>query len=385
MPDIDPLITFARDLVRIPSVLGDAAGMARRVAAELEEVGADEVEIDQMGNVVGVFAGARSGPQLLFDAHMDTVDVTPRQAWSVDPFGGVVDRQRLWGRGASDMKGALAAMVHAAGTVRRDRLGGRLIVVGSVEEERIEGAALRPVCERYRPDVVIIGEASDLQLVRAGRGRAEFVLEAVGRPAHASTPHLGIHAVHRLMDVVREIEALPVRSHAFVGSGVTCLTDIISQPHPAHSVVPSGCRATVERRLVPGETQPGVMAEFEAACARAGAPDTRIELARARLETWTGRPIDEPKWLPPWELPEDDALFRVALEALDAAGLTARPAAYQFCTNAAYTAGIEGIATLGFGPGREDLAHIVDEYLEVEQLLEACRGYRALAEAVLPV
>lgn len=385
MSDSEALVTFASDLIRIPSVLGDEGAMAARVAEELKRLEADEVEIDEVGNVIGVFEGELDGPTLLLDAHMDTVDAIPRDAWSVDPFGGLVGEGRLWGRGACDMKGSLAAMVYAAGRLERTRFGGRLVVVGSVEEERIEGGALRHVCRRFEPDVVIIGEASDLQLVRAGRGRAELVFETVGRPAHASTPSLGLHAVHRLIEVVREIESLPKRCHPFVGEGVMCLTDIISEPYPAHSVVPSGCRATYERRLVPGETRDGVMAEMLGACERAGAADTKVELARAQLETWTGFPIDEVKWLPPWELAQEHEVVQTALGALVAAGIASQPAAYRFCTNASYTAGVAGIPTLGLGPGREEFAHVVDEHLEIDQLTMAYQGYRVLAEALLPV
>ena len=384
MPDLSSsgLVEFASALIQRPSVLGGEGAVAEAVVEEMERLGYSEAGIDEIGNAVGVIEGVEPGPTILFDAHMDTVDVVPRGAWSVDPFAGAVGSGRLWGRGASDMKGSLAAMVHGIATLDRDGLPGRVVVVGSVEEERIEGAALAPVCERFAPDTVVIGEASDLRLVRAGRGRAELVFETAGRPAHASTPDQGLSAVTLMMDVVREIESIPGATHPFVGRGVTCLTDIISVPYPAHSVVPSGCRATIERRLVPGETFEGVVEELHGACADAGAADCRIELARAELHTWTGYPLDRSKWLAPWELPQDHPVVAAGLDALGTAGIEASLGSYQFCTNAAYTAGEARIPTLGFGPGREDLAHIVDEWVSVAQLESAGRGYRALAEAL---
>jgi putative selenium metabolism hydrolase len=281
------------------------------------------------------------------------------------------------------MKGALAAMVEAAAGLDRERLSGRLIVSASVGEEIIEGAALREVMKRFPPDFVVIGEATGLDVARAGRGRAELVLEARGEPAHASSPHLGLNAVHVMARVIEQIEALEMPKHPFVGSGVMCLTDIISVPYPAHSVVPSGCRVTYERRLLPGETQEGVLAELGEACGRAGAAETAIDLAMAEYESYTGVRWSEPKWYAPWELAEDHELVQSALAGLREAGLDPGMASYQFCTNAAHSAGAAAVPTIGFGPSRESLAHVVDEYIEIQQLVSACCGYRAIGEALL--
>ena len=379
----EALMALTQALVRTPSVLGGEEKVAGLVADEMRRLGFDPVEIDAAGNAVGVVEGAGAGPTLLFDAHMDTVDVLPLEAWQHDPFGGEVVGHRLYGRGSSDMKGALAAMVHAAAGLDRDELAGRLVVSASVGEESIEGAALRPVMERYSPDYVVIGEASELDLVRAGRGRAEFVLETRGEPAHASSPHLGVNAVHLMTAVIEQIEGLEMPTHPFVGSGLMCLTDIISVPYPAHSVVPSGCRATYERRLLPGETQAGLMAELGAACSRAGAENTAIRLATAEYETYTGVVWSEPKWYAPWELPEDHELVQGALAGLRGAGLAPGFASYQFCTNAAYSAGVAEVPTIGFGPSRESLAHVVDEFIEIDQLIVACHGYAAISKAML--
>lgn len=379
----DALIALAQALVRIPSVLGGEEKVAELVVEEMRRIAFDSVEIDAAGNAVGVIEGAAAGPTVLFDAHMDTVDVLPREAWTHDPFGGEIDGNRIYGRGSSDMKGALAAMVRAAADLDRDVLAGRVVVSASVGEELIEGAALRPVMQHFSPDFVVIGEASELDLVRAGRGRAELVLETRGAPAHASTPHLGVNAVHLMAAVIEQIEGLEMPSHPFVGCGVMCLTDIISVPYPAHSVVPSGCRATYERRLLPGETEEGLMAELAAACARGSAEDTAIGLATAEYETYTGVAWSEPKWYAPWELAEDHELVQCALAGLRGAGLDPGMASYQFCTNAAHSAGVAGVPTIGFGPSRESLAHVVDEYIEIDQLIAARRGYAAISEALL--
>lgn len=377
------LIEFTRELVRIPSVLGHEQAMAAHVREEMERLGFDRITVDEVGNVVGIIEGRHDGPTLLFDAHMDTVDVLPRDGWTYDPFGGDLQDERIYGRGSSDMKGALAAMIHGVSGMDRGATKGRAVISGSVGEELIEGAALRHVMQSVRPDYVVIGESSELQLVRAGRGRAELVIETHGRPSHASTPDRGLNAVHVMRDVITEIEALVMPTHPFVGCGVMCLTDIISIPYPAHSVVPSGCRATYERRLLPGETKESLFSELREAVNRAAAVDTTVQLATSNYESYTGMRWEEAKWYAPWQIDESHALVQQALAGLRRAQLDPSMRSYQFCTNAAYSAGAAGIPTIGFGPSSEHHAHVCDEHLEVDQLLGAATGYRAIADAML--
>ncbi len=382
---IDPrgVIGFTRDLVRCRSVLGGEGEAARAVVAQMTALGFDDASIDEAGNAVGVLRGRAPGPCLLFDGHLDTVDVVPREAWTWDPFGGEISDGRMYGRGTSDMKGAIAAMVYGAALVDRDAIQGSIVVSASVGEELVEGAALRFVLEQYPADFVVIGEASNLDIVFGGRGRAEWKITTHGVPAHASSPHKGDNAVHKMLAVVAEIEKIAVPGESPVGPGVVALTDIISDPYPAHSVIPSGCTVTYERRLVPGETEETVTEDLRRACRRAEAPETSIELATIDYQSYTGWRCSQPKWFPAWALPRDDPFVVGAQAAMEAAGLSPGLASYQFCTNAAYSTGIAGIPTIGLGPSDEAQAHIVDESIEVEELVRAVTAYRAVAEAVL--
>ena len=289
----------------------------------------------------------------------------------------------MYGRGTSDMKGAVAAMVYGAALIPREELRGSVMVSASVGEELVEGAALRHVLTDHPADFVVIGESSNMNLVFGGRGRAEFKVTTHGTPSHASAPHLGDNAVHTMRAVIEQIEQIEVPRSSEVGAGVMALTDIISNPYPAHSVIPSGCTATYERRLVPGETLEQVIEDIERACAAAGAPETTIELARTGYQSYTGWKSDQPKWFPAWAFDVRDPFVAASQEALVQIGERSQPAAYQFCTNAAYSAGIAGIPTIGLGPSDETLAHIIDEYIEVEQLERAVTAYAVVAEAAL--
>ena len=360
------LIAFTQSLIRCPSPPGEESAVVDLILAEMRAVGFDAFWRDDVGNAVGVIMGAEPGLTLLLDSHCDTVGIAPGVPWQHDPFGGEIEDGFIYGRGAADMKGALAAMIHAAAGVERRRLRGRVLVTATVMEENLEGAALKAVMDATPPDFVVIGEATELRLVRGGRGRAEIHLETIGRPAHSSTPHLGRNAVLDMLPVIQAIAKLPLPVDPFLGPGVLALTDIISDPYPAYSVIPSRCRVTYDRRLLAGETEADVLSAMTGLPGLEGI-ELRAAIAQGEHQTYTGAMLHGPKFLPAWLLDETDPFVQTALQGLRAAGLDPAFGAYRFCTNAAYSAGTAGVPTVGFGPGREADAHVIDERLAVEE------------------
>ena len=382
MLDTERLTTFARDIVRIPSLSGEEAQVAGRIEAEMKTLAFDSVWTDDVGNVIGVLEGAQPGPTIVFDAHTDTVGVSPGVPWALDPFSGQVTQDSLHGRGAADMKGALAAMVYGISALDRAKLKGKAVVSASVMEEVLEGVALEKVIAQTGADFVVIGEASDLQLVRGGRGRAEIHLTTTGRPSHSSTPQMGRNAVLDMMQVIAAVEDLALDEHPQMGPAIFALTDIISEPYPGHSVIPSICRVTYDRRLLPGESAANVLADIT----------QRPELADIRLDarvglgeytSYTGHTFTTEKFFPAWLADDNDPFVTGSLAALHGAGIQAGLNAYRFCTNAAFSAGVAGIPTIGFGPATEADAHIINEKLKLEDLIAAAKGYRAIGESIL--
>jgi putative selenium metabolism hydrolase len=378
----DRLIAFTQALVRCPSLPGQEGPVTDLVAREMRELRYDEVSIDANGSAVGLIHGARPSPTLLLDAHTDTVGIAPGIPWSRDPFGGHIEQGMLYGRGAVDMKGALAAMVHGAASADRRRIAGRVAVSASVLEELLEGAALHAVMDAVRPDFVVIGEPSSLKLVHGGRGRAEIHLETAGRPAHSSTPHLGRSAVLDMIRVIQVMEQTPMPVHPVLGPAVQALTDIISDPYPGVSTVPSRCCATYDRRLLVGDAAEEILDGILSHPALADI-DLRAVIGEGQHRTYTGALLAGRKWLPAWLLPREHPFVRSAAAGLTAAGLAPEFDVYRFCTNAAYSAGTAGVPTVGFGPGEEGQAHRVDEHLELSALLVARDGYRGIVETVL--
>lgn len=376
------LVEFARSLVRLPSLSCQEEAVARQVELEMKSLGFDSVAMDENGSMVGVVEGREEGRTILLDAHMDTVDVKGAVPWDRDPFSGDTEGGVLFGRGSADMKGALAAMVHGTADLDRDRLRGKVVVSATVMEEVLEGVALQAVMKKHPPDAVVVGEATALNLVRGGRGRLELQLETTGVPTHSSAPHLGKNAVTDMARVIGVLEEMELPEHPLMGPAVLALTEITSSPFPANSVIPSICRTTYDRRLLPGETAEGVREAIYDATRKLDV-NLEAEVSVGEYYTFTGETFRKEKIFPAWELSEDHWLVRQGLEGLEKAGIQPGTRVYRFCTNAAYSAGEAGVPTIGFGPADEADAHRVNESLRLDELEAAARGYRGIIQSVL--
>lgn len=286
------------------------------------------------------------------------------------------------------MKGAVAAMVYAVAAIAQSeqRPAGDLCVSGTVQEENFEGIAFDHVLEQVKPDVVIIGEATELRLNIGQRGRGEIAVHTYGKSVHSANPQVGINAVTKMCPVIEGIGELKPVVHEVLGQGIAVITDIISTPYPGSSVVPNHCRITIDRRLLVGETEASVLAQFNDILIKVEEADPdfsgQTELVKGEAPCYTGQKIEGLRFFPAWLMDRNSQVVLEAEKALKEAGLARTIGTYSFCTNGSQSAGVRGIDTLGFGPSRENLAHSVDEYVEVAQLEGAFRGYFALARAL---
>jgi putative selenium metabolism hydrolase len=385
------LIDLCREMVRTPSLSGNEEAIAVLVKSAMERLGFDEVAVDRFGNVVGRIVLGKGGKKILLEGHMDHVDVSAPSRWTHDPYGGELIEGKIYGRGTTDMKGNLAAMIVAASLVKSDladTLDGEILVGGAVHEECFEGVASEEIAKRYNPDYVVIGEPSGLTLKRGQRGRAEVVVETFGKNAHSSNPSVGINAIKKMMKALLEIEEsfMPVK-HPVLGEGILEVTDIISSPYPGASVVPDRCTATFDRRLLEGETKDGVLQQVRNLLEPLVSDDPQmkfsVSLALGKEKCYTGETISAERFAPGWIFPEDDPFVKTSIEGLRSVGQEPVVSHYYFCTNGSYYAGKAGIPTIGFGGSLETLAHVDDEYIEVEHLVKACEGYFGIIRSSL--
>lgn len=385
--DQEALATFAQRLVRTPSLPGQEAAVAELTAVEMRRVGFEEVRIDRMGNVIGRI-GSPDGRKLLFDAHMDTVDVGDPSAWRVDPLAGEIRQGVLYGRGACDMKGALAAMVYAGKALVESGhpLAGAVYVVGVVQEEPCEGLAIRHVIEEegLHPDWVVLGEATNLHLSRGQRGRVEFRITVRGRSCHAATPERGINAIYEASRLIVGLQLLApqLNQDTFLGRGSVAVTEICSTAG-SRNAVPDSCTLYVDRRLTVGETETKALTELRRIISREGVTAT-IEVPSYRCQSYTGHESERRQHFPYWVTPEDEPLLLQAMGVIEQVlGYVPHVGKWDFSTDGVYTAGEAGIPTIGFGPGEERYAHTAEEQVRIRDLVSAARVYAALASSMV--
>jgi putative selenium metabolism hydrolase len=386
----EKMIALCQKLIRAKSYSGEEDKAARVLRAEMEEAGFDSVNTDRYGNVIGCIRGKRPGKKVLFDGHIDTVPVGDESAWESPPFAAEIRDGKIYGRGASDMKGAVAAFTAAAAlfaeNTNRD-FAGEIYVAGVVHEECFEGVAAREISKAVSPDYVIIGEASQLNLKIGQRGRAEIVLETFGRPCHSANPEKGINAVYKMAKVIEAVRSLNAPEHPVLGRGILELTDIKSSPYPGASVVPEYCRATYDRRLLTGETKESVLSPVNELLERLAAADPELKAAasyaKGNEKCYTGNGIEGERFFPGWLYGEDEDFIQAVYRELKNMGFSPSITQYNFCTNGSHYAGEAGIKTFGLGPSRENLAHTINEYIEIDQLIKAAECYRGVMKALL--
>ncbi|MBC7228569.1 MAG: YgeY family selenium metabolism-linked hydrolase [Thermoflexales bacterium] len=377
------LVAFLQDLVRIPSPSTQEGPLAQRILQEMDRLGLQDIRTDRIGNVLG-WVGREEGPTLMLNGHMDTVTVSNPAAWRHDPFGATVEGRRLYGLGACDMKGGLAAMLYGAYLLRRTGLParGRVVVACVVQEEPCEGLASRVLIEEegIRPDWVLIAEPTDMAVARGQRGRMELEVTVHGRAAHASRPDLGENAIYAAARLIFGLELLAgqLGDDPFLGPGTLAVTEIRSHAS-SRNAIPDRCDLVVDRRLTLGETEAMALAEIQRVMARE-AVRAEVRVAEFSATSYTGYPGHIRKVYPSWVIEETHPLVTALVRAARSR-LGHRPSIghWAFSTEGAYTAGIAGIPTVGFGPGDPDRAHTADEWVDIDDVCTAAEIYAQLA------
>jgi len=374
------IVGFAQRVLRTPSLSGQEGSLAEMVRSEMEGLGYDQVRVDEAGSVIGTLAGGE-GHTTLLHAHLDVVDPGDASRWRYGPFAGQLAEGCLWGRGASDTKGSLVAQVYAAGLLREAGLrpAGHVYVSAVVAEETA-GLGTRHLIRSLRPHLAVVGEPSGNCLRRGHRGRMEFIVTVRGRSAHASAPERGLNPHFSMARFLIALRQAPMASDpVFGGSSVTPTLSYVDQT--SSNVIPSEVAVHLDWRSVPGEGADDARQQLERVLSQTLEPgvEATIKVRQRTVRTYTGLEETFDLDVPGFCLDQTDPRLLSAQAILERA--LDRPVeigVWTFSTDAAFLTRA-GIPCIGFGPGAESMAHVLDERIEVEQLLEATVGYMALA------
>jgi putative selenium metabolism hydrolase len=381
------MTAFLGDLIARPSLSRREDVVVQRIASEMTDLGFDEVTVDGFGSVIGRIG---DGPvHIAYDSHIDVVDVGDPESWKTQPFEPVVKGRTLYGRGASDNKAATASMVYGAAMIKRlgiDTSRFTIHVIGTVQEEDCDGLALEHILTTELPDVklVVLGEATNLNVYRGHRGRAEFALHTRGRAAHASAPERGVNAIYKMAPILQQIEELNERLAVdpFLGKGTVVVSKVEAQT-PSINAVPDGCTIYLDRRLTIGESVESARQELDSLPAVQDG-EAEVELLSYEGKSYTGLTLVTDKYFPTWVIPENDPAVTAGVQAAERAlGRSPEVGRWVFSTNGVASAGKLGITTIGFGPANEVYAHSPEDQCPIDDLPQAAAWYAAFPEVYL--
>ena len=374
------LITFTQEIIRINSPSWQEQAVANVIKNKMQSLDYDSVQVDSMGNIIGMRIGQQPGPTILFDGHMDVVPAPNPEIWDFDPFSAIIDDGKIFGRGATDMKGPLAAVIMSIGRMPSNAFNGILAVSASVGEESYEGGALSTVLEKISPDFVVICEPNDCCLTIGQKGRAGIWIKVDGTSAHSSQPHLGDNAIYKALPIIKRLQAMQLPHDENLGKGVMELIDAISAPYPSQSSLPNKFLMRYDRRLVVGETQESVLSSIFDALQNY--QDWKCGFGTIRTTTYTGQVIEGRDFHPAWMLPKSSPWVQLAHMGLADVGVAPIINYAHYCTNGSQSAGINNIPTIIFGPSSIQQAHADNESIEVRALFCGVECYASLARTL---
>jgi succinyl-diaminopimelate desuccinylase len=388
--DREELVRLARELVRIPSVYrpeepdGNEARAARLVADYLERAGF-EVNIEEVKpgrpNVWAVWEGDSPGKTLLFEAHTDVVTEGSAEDWNHPPFGAERDGGRIYGRGACDTKGNLAAAVAAVRAVKDSGVPfpGSLILCHPVDEEGMM-AGIKAFIERGYADGVdaaVICEPEENQLCIKQKGALRVEVTLRGTMAHGAMPQSGVNPVTRaarFVVAVEELEGEEIERHGedpFLGYPSLTPTILMGPDsgEPQVNVIPASAYVALDIRTVPDQSHKDLVKRLEDIITRLASEDPDFD---ATLEMIEERP--------PTETPKDEPLVRAMARAYD--NLTGEEPTYNGvpgATDGTFLHAWAGIPIVTTGAGNREIPHQADEWVDEDELLTTCKLYAATA------
>jgi len=380
----EDIITFLKELCAIPSYDSQIRAVGERAETEMKKLGFEEIWWDRMGNIVGRIG---NGPtKLLYDSHIDTVGIGAPEEWEWDPFIGKVENGVFFARGACDEKGSTPGMIYGLALAKEFGLldGISAYYFGNMEEwnDGIAPHALVEV-EGLKPDFVVIGEPTKMQVYRGHKGRVEMQVLARGKSAHAASNFLGDNAIYKLLPVIDALSKLEpeLGDDPFLGHGRITVTDMHVKT-PSINAVPNEALIYIDRRITFGEEPQAVLEHVKRVVG--DRKDIESTILVYDTPSYTGFVFPLDKIYPAWALPENDPYVQAGVQAGNLLWGEPLPTGkWDFSTNGTYWCGKAGIPSIGYGPGNEIHAHTVLDQVALDDVVKATEWY-ALLPGLLP-
>lgn len=403
-------VEFCQRLIRVPALPGEEKNVADLYLAEMEKLGYDEVFRDSWGNVVGIIRGTQPGPTIMYNAHLDHVEPGDPAEWlGYDPYGAVIDvdlmenqdrtgtelTEVIHGRAAADVKGGGACQIYAGALLLKLRgqgqaMAGNFMFSGVVLEEPAEQLGMTKLISETLPargldyDGVVSCEATSLKLYLGHRGRVELQVTIEGVTSHGSAPWLGINAVNKataFIDRVEQVVATEAQKDEKLGRSSIALTIINCTPG-SMCIVPDRCQITYDRRMVPGETAEGCVAQIQAVIDELAAKDkdfrARVAIAAVPRTSYTGLTATIPNVKQAWKIDPSHAFVQAAANGLAGLGQPVKYGYWDFGTDLSVICGRDKKPAVGYSPMQEFYCHRPIDKVRTDYMQQAIAGNAAI-------
>lgn len=340
-------------------------GVAAFVEAYCRRLGLDiarQAVLPRRENVLATLSVPGARQSVLFEAHMDTVALEPMGSRALEPE---IRNGYLYGRGACDTKGSLAAMLGAMESLveRRAELGVNVHLLASVDEEHRYRGILAFLESGIPVHAAIVGEPTDLQVVIATKGCVRFHITSLGRSAHSSNPDKGVNAIDHMADILIALRGyqarLAERRHSLVGQPTLSVGRVWGGI--GVNIVPDRCTIEIDRRIIPGEEPASALAEIDAVLAnvRESNPHFCVEREEPFLIDWA------------LDTPPDSPIVAATQAVAREIGSPSAPVGVPYGTDASKLWALAQVPSIVFGPGSIEQAHTANEFVPIEHLTTA--------------
>lgn len=364
------------DLVAIPSHGGEDGAIIRFLADRFTRQHIPCRISELGGKPINVVAEIGAGPRtIVLNSHHDTVPPGDPALWTTDPLTPVELDGKIYGRGAGDAKGCLAAMVVAFEALAegREALPAKVVLMAVGEEERGGLGTMTEATRGLRADAAIVGESTQLVPMIAHKGVLRLEVEVAGKAAHASEPEAGVNAITAMAPIISALDKLgvEVRERTEVHTGSASLVISTISGGVALNVIPARCVISIDRRVLPNETEAGATREIVETVNRAlpAVPGVRLDVRKVRF-------------VPPAITDPAAPIVAAAEEAASAVlGGSVRAAGFTATCDMTYLVNVAKIPTIILGPDSIELAHQANECVSIEQMALAVEVYLKTVEA----
>ena len=384
------VVDFAQQLVRTPSPSLKEGEIARLVVEQMEIIGYDQIVQDDSGNIAGIIFGRDAGPTVLLNSHMDSVSPREDDNWTHSPYSGDIQGGRLYGCGASDCKGGLAAQVFAGALLKRSLLPlcGNLIVAATVGEEEGASIGIRGLIERTLPELeldasyAILGEPTELGLYYGHDGWVELEIKVEGSndltvdgAANAIFENFNSR-IKRTLDRGRP-EEFSAKTPLYESSGGLRRAIIELNSRINDSQEPDTVIEQIKHEALLSVQSAGNVA-------------VDVEIRKESQTMYTGTTTIVRKLTNSWSIDPFDNLMERSRQALSSAGCNFRAGKWRLNRVGMATAGgvltkDYDIRTIGYGPGNEEVIHGPNEYVEVGKIVEAVYGTSSIVHSLIGI